>query len=93
MTKAEDEAGGNVLRLAIPIDSDADRDVLRDTIASARAAELLKSHYVVRRAARAGGRCGPASELELPEAVKRRLALLDRLARAIDDSEPGPADP
>jgi len=91
VSKAGEDPGGRVLRLTIPIESDADRGVLRDAIASARAAELLKSHFVVRRAARAGGRCGPGSELELPDAVKRRLALLDCLAKALDDSEAGPA--
>ena len=95
-------APGRVLQAAIPIESDADRGILRDAIASARAAELLKSQYVSRRGAREGGRRVPASELELPEPSRRRLALLDRLARALDDApeleapaagEPGPATP
>lgn len=73
------------LKLEIPIESDDDRKLLREVIASARAAELLKSHYVVRRAARDQGRRVPASELELPESVRRRLSLLDRLAKALDD--------
>lgn len=75
------------LRLEIPVDSDGDRQILHDVIASARAAELLKSHYVTRRAARDQGRRVPASELELPASVKRRLELLDRLARALGEGK------
>jgi hypothetical protein len=74
------------LRLAIPIDGDDDRKVLADAISSARAAELVKAHYVTRRAARDGGRRVPASELALPEPTQRRLALLDRLAKALAEA-------
>lgn len=102
MSTADDDPRGRVLHLAIPIESETDREILHDAIASARAAELLKAHYVARRAAREGGRRGPASELELPAPVKRRLLLLDRLAKALDNKpaageptadtiEPGPA--
>ena len=78
---------GPTLHLAIRIESDEDRRILRDVIASARAAELLKSHYVTRRAARDQGRRVPASELELPAPMQRRLELLDRLTKALGEGE------
>jgi hypothetical protein len=75
-----------MLHLEVPIDGDDDRKVMADALTSARAAELVKAHYVTRRAARDGGRRVPASELAVPEPAKRRLALLDRLAKALAEA-------
>ena len=81
-----DEAGdGRTVRLAVRIDSDADRRALRGALLAARAAELGE---VQRRAGRLSLGYGEDTKREsMSEEVaslRRRWEMLDRLIAALD---------
>jgi hypothetical protein len=84
MTDADADA---VLRLAIPVNSDEDRRILRGALVAARATELSE---LQRRAGRLalgyGSETARASMDAETRRLRRRIELLDELIAALDSA-------